>query len=304
MRYIRWCYLSADDRRRFPHQLRDGDAALELFETLNRLKFNYGGVFINWPFPKGVLDTSMADLESLGMNESDILLLTTRPPINDDGKKTLRGSSTGLERKIFGVLVEKCFKECSRTTIAVHPHIGNCFLEGYENRSDVEYFAIRLKDPEHGQSKVEGKKLEQLIGDASYKELGGLGGQLLSKKEMMRKSAGYIVHLPLGPDMPRLLAVFGLSGTMTLLFAYCLGSDEYHSLFEKILKDPGRGFFVMFEISTKASIPERPATFDSCLKEMGWDMKIIAEVAESPVKTQTGKEAKEWINALLQKGSI
>src|SRR5438552_13073115 len=100
MKCVRFCYLSSDDRRRLPHQLRDGDAALELFETLKWLKFDYDGVFINWPFGTNIPDTSMSDFKSLGMNESDLLLLTTRPPLTDTckNKKPLIRSGTELER--------------------------------------------------------------------------------------------------------------------------------------------------------------------------------------------------------------
>lgn len=278
MRFVRFCYLSHDNKRRFPHQLRDGDAALELFETLKELKFNYGGVLINWPFPDGVPDTSMERLKSLDVNKSDILLLTTRPPLHDKDpeKKKLRESGEELERKIFTELFNKCFQECSRTTITVRRHIK--FSPGYENRMDVEYFASRRKDP--GQALSEAKNEdEELVGDASYHKLGGEGGKQLSKEEMERRSAGYIVHLPLGEGLPRLLAVFGLSGTLTLLWAYWLGKKENLWLLEKVLKNPEQGYFVMAEITTTSPIPQRPLTFESCLLEMGWEVKIIAERA-------------------------
>jgi len=275
MKFVRFCYLSSDDRRRFPHQIRDGDAALELFESLRLLKFEHGGILINWPFTDGIIDTSMTDFVSLNMGESDVLLLTTRPPLDDrEEKKPLRPSGTELERKIFAVLREKCFAECSRSTVAVHPHIRTHFLANYKNRSEVKYYATRLKS----RGEVED---EELIGDASYKELCGRDGTVLSETDMKRRSAGYVVHLPLGRGMPRLLAVFGLSGTMTFLWSYVL-SKTYNHLLDWVLEYPkegslNHGRFIMAEITTTASIPQRPPTLDACLRDMGWSDEIIAQ---------------------------
>jgi len=74
MKFVRCCYLSTDDKRRFPHQLRDGDAALQLFEALKEARCEHGDLFINWPCETGTTDTSIADFNQLGMKENDILL--------------------------------------------------------------------------------------------------------------------------------------------------------------------------------------------------------------------------------------
>src|SRR5215467_14386514 len=116
-RFVRFCYLSNNpsDRRLLPHQLRDGDAVVEVFEALRQLGFEYGGTFINWPYPHGVTDTSVNDLGQFGLGESDLLLLTTRLPLHDDGKKPLRKSRTELEAKMVRAFELLCFGRCSRT---------------------------------------------------------------------------------------------------------------------------------------------------------------------------------------------
>ena len=166
MRFVRFCYLSTDDKRRFPHQLRDGDAALQLFDGLKESRYEHGDLFINWPCEPGVTDTSIADFKKLDMKENDILLLTTRPPLSDskDQKKPNYGSGTELEEKIFEPLRERCFFDCSRTSVSTLPVLRKAFRKGYENRSSVQYYAIRLQDPNPKQL----DQPEELIGDASY----------------------------------------------------------------------------------------------------------------------------------------
>ena len=93
---------------------------------------------------------------------------------------------------------------------------------------------------------------------------------------MKRVSAGYVVHVPLAKGLPRLLAVFGMSGTMTLLWSYVLGARR-RDLLKWAVEQPSEMRFAMVEITTSAPIPQRPATLDECLREMGWSEEIIAQ---------------------------
>src|ERR1700688_1041823 len=123
-KFVRFCYLSNNpgDRRLLPHQLRDGDAVVEVFDALRRSGFEYGGSFINWPYPHGVNDTSVEDLSQFALRESDLLLLTTRPPLQDGGKKPLRKSRSELEGKLFRAVEHFCLERCSRANVEVLPH--------------------------------------------------------------------------------------------------------------------------------------------------------------------------------------
>lgn len=274
MKFVRFCYLSADDKRRFPHQVRDGDAALQLFDALRDLGYEHGDLFINWPCEPGTADTSIADFTRLHMDENDLLLLTTRPPLTDepDQQKPNYASGTELEARIFESLWEKGFHECSRTCVSTLPVLRRTFRKGYENRSSIQYYAIRLRD----RSPRAQDQPEEFIGDASYHAVCGLGGTSVPRALMKRLSAGYVAHVPIAKGMPRLLAVFGMSGTTTLLWSYVLGSKR-RDLLKWAVDEPSELRFAMAEITTSAPIPQRPPTLEVCLKEMGWQDEVIAQ---------------------------
>jgi hypothetical protein len=103
-RFVRFCYLSNETLGRGlrPHQLRDESAVVELYGRLSRYGLTYGGVFLNWSYPHGTIDTSTADLERLGLGEQDLLLLTTRPRIHDErgDKHPLVKSGSDVESSV------------------------------------------------------------------------------------------------------------------------------------------------------------------------------------------------------------
>ena len=274
MKFVRFCYLSPDDKRRFPHQIRDGDAALQLVDALRNLGYEYGDLFINWPHESGTADTSIADFARLDMDENDVLLLTTRPPLTDepDQQKPNYASGTELEKRVFEALGARCLSECSRTCVSTLPVLRKTFRAGYENRSTVQYYAIRLRDRRPQAQDQPG----EFIGDASYHAVSGRGGTSVPRELMKRLTAGYAVHVPIAQGMPRLLAVFGMSGTTTLLWSYVLGSKR-GDLVKWVLDRPSEMRFAMAEITTTASIPQRPPTLEACLTEMGWKDEVIAQ---------------------------
>ena len=257
-RVVRFCYLSSDSRhkgRRYQHQLRDGDAAIELMPILASLGYEYGGVFINWPKPEPpAIDTSIADFEKLQLGESDIVLLTTRPPMDDDedGWKSHCASNSELERDVFAAL-EKCVHYCSRKEVELQKSIGRNLQEGYQNRLHIEFEVV-------GQQ-------------ASY--TGIYHGKAKNYEPWTENmSAGYLIHVPLGPSKPRLLAVFGMSGTMTLLWTYLL--SKHHEVLQQALTAPS---FTMAEMVRTSPIPHekdtmKPFNFNFCDE---WDLKIIGQ---------------------------
>src|ERR1700732_2779972 len=66
------------------------------------------------------------------------------------------------------------------------------------------------------------------------------------------RSAGYLVHVPLGDGFPHLLAVFGMNGTLALMWAHRL--REMPEL-AWALEKPS---LLMAEMSMTTRIPERP----------------------------------------------
>lgn len=255
-RLIRFCYLSNEPhgRHRYPHQLRDGDAAIEILPALQALGFEYDGIFINWPGLPTAADTSLRDFESLGLDESDVLLLTTRPPIDDKVRdmRPLRKSRTALEDEIFEVLRQKCFRCCSRKEIGLCESASRHLAEPYRDRSVITF-------------EVKGQ-------EAAYKGVYGGDGKNGYVPWNEQMSAGYIVHVPLGEKRPRLLAIFGMSGTMTLLWAHRLSKLQH--IIEEALMGPSLTIAEMVRTGPIPSEPDETKTVDLsfCLK---WDLKVI-----------------------------
>jgi hypothetical protein len=100
---------------------------LQIFDGLRELGYKHGDLFVNWP-PEPTADTSIRDLKELGLDENDVLLLTTRPPLTDepDQQKPIYRTGSALEKMYFKVLQTNCFYECSRTCVAVLPHSQGC----------------------------------------------------------------------------------------------------------------------------------------------------------------------------------
>ena len=256
-RVVRFVYLSnhRDRMRPKPHQQRDESAGLELMPKICSLGFAYEGVdriFLNHP-PSDTGDTSCNQLKTLGLGERDILLLTTRPPLDDeDDLQPLRASGSRLEALIFDVLRKRCFEHCSRGNIALQPAIGRNLAPGFRNRSEIEF--SRRTDPVS-------------LATGTYL---ALYGEEDAKSERWNKmmTAGYIVNVPLGEGLPSLLAVFGMSGTTTLVWAYLLQKNS--DILTHALRGPS---LTMVEIETQA-ILGNPVNFAFC---DCWGMKVIAQ---------------------------
>jgi hypothetical protein len=136
-RFFRFSYLTGQrgDRRIYPHQLRDGDACIELTPILMSLGYEYGGGLLN--YEPGTPDLSKELRNSLG--PSDLLVLTTRPPLDDKpykDKKKVIPSRYWFEREvIFGALKPAFFTFCSRLEVDVSENVSEALLDEFKNRA-------------------------------------------------------------------------------------------------------------------------------------------------------------------------
>jgi hypothetical protein len=246
--FVRFCYLSNNPHGRplRPHQLRDESVVVELYDQLRLSGLDYGGVFLNWNYPRGTKDTSLAEFAKLALTERDILLLTTRPPIDDEygRKKPLMRSGSDLETAIFNVLRKECFRTCTRTHISLCDHLKGSMRTGFERRFNARFYSTGA--------------------DAPYMERDP------ARKGFVRsaKSAGYLIHVPLGAGLPHLLAVFGMNGPMSLLWAYRLRAMPELGW---ALEEPS---LLVAEISMTARIPEKPTTLRFCDP---WKVEVAAK---------------------------
>ncbi len=145
---VRFVYPSAyrERTRLKPHWQRDESAAFELILGLcGGGDFIYEGpdrLFINSPLPEQG-DSSIDDLRALGLRETDVLLLTTRSPMDDkeeEEKKPLHASNSVLERQfIFPVLRKTCFGHCTRGNVALQETVASSLEPGFHDRSHIEF---------------------------------------------------------------------------------------------------------------------------------------------------------------------
>jgi hypothetical protein len=255
-RIVRFVYMS-NHRPRMrpkPHQQRDESPALELMPKICSLGFVYDGahrIFLNHP-PSKTGDPSRSQFTALGLTERDILLLATRPPLDDKEEiQPLRPSGSEIESLIFRVLREKCFYHCSRGNVALRPAVAENLAAGFRRRSEIE-FSLRSD--------------RVSLATGTYRALHGREEENSKPwNEMM--TAGYLVNVPLGKGLPNLLAVFGMSGTTTLVWAYLL--HKHSDILTQALRQPS---FTMVEIQTEG-ILGNPVDFTFC---DGWAMQVIA----------------------------
>jgi len=280
MRVFHFAYMSHPTGESLrPHQLRDGDAFAELLAALMSLGHEYGGLIINHPMPPGGgADDSLRHIHHLG--ENDLLVLTTRPPLNDmpsKDPKHVKPSRTKLERSLFDA-IRGYIVISTRDHIQLHPDQSLCLKPRFEDRADMEFF-------------VKGHaKLNRF--EASYKG-SGRGDEAYAGYGPNITTAAYLMHTPSVPvsgrkNGPHLLASFGMSGTISLVFAHLLRTailaksrrpktKELNqegifawNLLSSVLSEPS---FAMVEITIKSKIP---ATFYDLDFAYDWHYELVA----------------------------
>jgi len=268
MRSHRFAYMTvparADDFR--PHELRDGDAYATMLPALMKLKYEAGATFINHPVCNDAPDMSLADMSSL--SEEDLLVITSRPPMNekdsDDGPRQMKlshPSGNQFEQTVLFPMLRRYLSYCSRDQIVLHPDQAQRLDPRYRNRGDLDFY---LK-PNQNKSRYE----------AAYRMTAG--GRKYERFAEDRTTAAYLIHtppleMPGGKNGARVLAAFGVSGTIGFVFAHHLRHQKlpaFAGLFEDALKKPG---FAMMEITVTKDVPPFYTTLDFTDE---WDYKLI-----------------------------
>jgi hypothetical protein len=107
------------------HKVRDALTSGSLFPLLGECGYEYGGTILNLP-PQVVAelrDTQRLRATTTAVDGSDLILLATRPPLDDrpeevefQGKRRLVASGHDLEKNLFRSL-RGVFSKCDRETI-------------------------------------------------------------------------------------------------------------------------------------------------------------------------------------------
>jgi hypothetical protein len=218
-----------------PHQLRDGEAALFLQTILHERGYDYVGTIYNYP-PPVPAPARRFPVDDSFLRADDLLVLTTRPPLDDadDGVKCHvdRGYTT-LEEKVFESS-RRHLPRCSRSNVIVADVHARAFPEVAKGASIDKYLAHTGKNWQRPDARR-----------------GHSAAYLLFEEHAW-------------PNGPGVLAAFGMCGIDTLVWHYHLAT----CFRELIASVP----FVMAELIAPQHVPLYPLTTDFAKK---WQVRIL-----------------------------
>lgn len=250
------------DRTLFPHQLRDGDAALFLAPVLEAQGYSYGGPIFNYPHPQQPpRELVPVNEAALGLRAHDLLLLTTRPPLDDveEGRKArVLRSYTTLEDKIFRHAIRPHLARSTRSQIIVAEEHARAF-GAVATRRNLVFRLYRRRRQGDAPSRTDlGACISRYLphGSTVWHE---------PPRECSLSAAYLIFEKHAWPGGPALLAGFGMGGMETLVWAYLLRTRFSHLV--------GARRFVMAEI-VERDVPEPPLTMGFADR---WDVRLLTE---------------------------
>ncbi len=194
------------------HMLRDSTACLHLAGLLAMLEYRFGGLLYNMP-PNVYSDVEIDEALISYLSNEDLILHTTRPALDDHlalSRRTISRSGSQLEGIIY-TCMRRFFKYSYRQGIILSDTVKK---EIDSNKYDLSYSAIGFH--QHSDAYITHRANVDDIND------------LLADHNLVEesnKTTGYIVHSPnmdskIHTNTPRLLSIFALNGSMTLLFSY------------------------------------------------------------------------------------
>jgi hypothetical protein len=191
--------------------------------------FAYGGLLLNQASPDD------GGLPVLGPD--DLVVLTTRPPLNDEedwDRRPILRTDSPLEREILA-RVRSHFDVCRRSWIRLSrqtaAHLGTA-----ADHAEIHFHVYkqssyrRFRNPYPNPSRRRNPFLTVTGTNAT---------------------AAFLVSMPLGPQGPRLLNAFGMDGVTTLVWCYLLRTRYAHLL---------DGPRVVFAEIDAVALPQRPST--------------------------------------------
>jgi hypothetical protein len=229
---------------------RDVGAAMDILPALMKQGFEYGEPILDWPPEEEEMNRYTAPLfeaDYAFAQPGDLLLQTTRPPLNDDeqgDRKRVRPSFTDLEDKLFKVW-RNYIARAARSYIELNLDYHKSLSPPFANRRHMKFF------------EAEG---------APYKELNDCAGSGWRKPDshLERRTAVFFLRQDEAWEGgPGLIGAWGMDGTATAVWAYRLGRD-----FSGLLATPG---FVVAEM-VNTGIPARPTNM---LWAAGWEISIM-----------------------------
>ena len=250
-RCYRFAYLTPchKDRERYPFQLRDGDAALYLAVALAQRGYQYKGPIFNYPSE----GPDLTPFDDRFLRETDLILLTTRPPMDDrilGDKKGIPRSFTALEEKLFRGPLRAWFERCARSEVLLTSAAAGISGEIAKRQTIV--------------FRQNGGAMYQSYGSPVTREWRRF-------KRRHPLTAAFLLYAEHAwPGGPAFLAAFGMGGTETLVWC-CQLATRFPEL---LCTTP----FAMAEMRTGA-LTERPTSMDFA---DSWEITILGAAAPTP----------------------
>ncbi len=259
-RVTRFAYSLSNPAKVAPtfHSLRDGDAFIELLPQLLSPGIRFGGILMNLQ-TNGKLDQSKKYL--LGLGEGDLLVVTTRPPLDDSGKEARRRlwpCGSYLETKILRAL-GRYFDFCNRAHTRLAPALARLLPPELNNREEITYYQYNRKN--------------QPQPNASYRSLKALRG-FAERPEGLPRTAVFLVRTQLAQNGPWVLNAFGMSGDVALIWGHLLRTRR-----PDLLNGTGPLFYMGELTMGEGRIPERPFTL--AFSE-NWSLQTVLETTLVP----------------------
>jgi hypothetical protein len=203
-------------------------------------------LILNFPVKKGtptrVIDTSF-------LKPDDIIVITTRPPLNDEeveSKKFIARSHTSLEERVFDTL-KPHLETSTRLKLDISQDLATHLPDPYANRALIEFFASS---------------------GATYRRYKRNGARKMQRATPPVGTALYLLYPPkLRSSDPAILCTFGMAGTYSLLWSYFLRTRFPERL---DLRTPR---FIMAEVLPE-EIPQLP---DNLSFADHWHVKFLID---------------------------
>lgn len=228
------------------HMLRDGNSFNFVSSCVAR-EFTDCGIILN--LPPGVYKKEGPDFGPLPpIKHDDLLVLATRPPIDDDedDRRSISESASEIEEAIFKEL-KKVFEYCSRKTVL----LSEAFMEDLD-ASSRKYATVQFNVNKNAYW----NRHSSIRSGDRWKRFHKLGK--LQAAANPRKTLGYLVYIPEIPfgENPSLLTSFGMNGTSNLLWNFAVKThfcDEVRTIIRA-----GRPHILVGEFSLNLSNDQRP----------------------------------------------
>jgi hypothetical protein len=202
------------------HMLRDGATCLHINALIDDM-YKFGDIVLNFPTEEyNTQEPPHFPLEKLKSN--DLILITTRPPLDDDAldKRRIPHSGSNIEKIILNNM-RRGFNHCSRHDVILDASVVNT-----KQDNEKAYRAVSFHINYDA----------AIAGNGDYEHL----VDIPKNAGTSNTTLGYLMYLPHvrladnSREGPGLLSVFGLNGTATFLFARLLYKN-YRGLVRKIV---------------------------------------------------------------------